>query len=354
MARGKSEGSGSTRAKINPFASREPWLLISVSRRSFRLHLLRWYDREKRSLPWRGESDPYRILVSEIMLQQTRVAVVKDRYTAFLRRFPDVPRLAQASVESVLAEWSGLGYYRRARNLHAAAKEIQRLNVFPSTAASLAELPGIGLYTAAAVASIAFGEPVAVVDGNVKRVLQRLIGSSLSDRGCREAAQALLQERRPGDFNQALMELGAVVCLPGEPACGVCPVLRFCAASNSQSDSTLKSTVIKREISDRKKATLRCLLAQKNGAVLLEQRHAQASVMPGMWELPQLKTAATEVGKPIITVKHSITITDYIVSVYASKPAKDIHGSWISLDEVQTLPLTGLTRKILARLNLIR
>jgi A/G-specific adenine glycosylase len=350
MARGKSEGSGSTRAKINPFASREPWLLISVSRRSFRLHLLRWYDREKRSLPWRGESDPYRILVSEIMLQQTRVAVVKDRYTAFLRRFPDVPRLARASEDSVLAEWSGLGYYRRARNLHAAAKEIHRQSVFPSTAASLAELPGIGLYTAAAVASIAFGEPVAVVDGNVKRVLRRLTGSVLSDRACREAAQALLEERRPGDFNQALMELGAVVCLPGEPACDACPVLRFCASS----DSTLKSTVVKREIPDRKKATLSCLLAKKNGAVLLELRQAQVSLMPGMWELPQLKTAATEAGEPIITVKHSITITDYIVSVYASKPAKDIHGSWIPLDEVQTLPLTGLTRKILARLNLIR
>src|SRR5579862_796179 len=132
--------------------------LSAQSRRRFRVQLLRWFDREKRTLPWRGETDPYRILVSEIMLQQTRVAVVKERYPAFLRRFPGVSRMARASEASVLAAWSGLGYYRRARALRAAAREIDRRGGFPATAACLAELPGIGRYTAAAVASIAFGE----------------------------------------------------------------------------------------------------------------------------------------------------------------------------------------------------
>src|SRR5947209_776201 len=141
-------------------------------RRRFRSNLLRWYEREQRTLPWRGETDPYRILVSEIMLQQTRVAVVEERYKKFLQQYPTVRALAGAKEESVLAAWSGLGYYRRARNLHAAAKQISATGSFPRTVAELMRLPGIGRYTASAVASIAFGEPVAVVDGNVKRVLQ--------------------------------------------------------------------------------------------------------------------------------------------------------------------------------------
>ncbi|HEY6249070.1 MAG TPA: A/G-specific adenine glycosylase, partial [Candidatus Angelobacter sp.] len=165
----------------------------SPSRRKFRNALLRWFDREKRDLPWRGETDPYRILVSEIMLQQTRVAVVKDRYKTFLRQFPTVSRLARASENSVLAAWSGLGYYRRARALHAAARHICEAGRFPGSAVELAELPGIGRYTAAAVASIAFGEPVAVVDGNVKRVLQRLSGRELSSDAYWQTAQDLLE-----------------------------------------------------------------------------------------------------------------------------------------------------------------
>src|SRR5690242_826277 len=163
-----------------------------VRRKKFRRHLLRWFDRKKRKLPWRGESDPYRILVSEIMLQQTRVAVVEERYPKFLRQFPSISRLARARPDSVLAAWSGLGYYRRARALHAACKQIQKLGDFPRSAAELAELPGIGRYTAAAVSSIAFGEAVAVVDGNVQRVLQRCKGEELSSNNCWQAAGDLL------------------------------------------------------------------------------------------------------------------------------------------------------------------
>src|SRR5262249_1733545 len=151
-----------------------------------------WFSREQRRLPWRGESDPYYILVSEVMLQQTRVAVVKDRYPKFLRRFPSVERLARAREQTVLAAWSGLGYYRRSRALQAAAKGIARLGRLPQTQAQLAELPGVGRYTASAVASIAFDEPVPVVDGNVQRVLRRLVKRELLNQECWQTAAELL------------------------------------------------------------------------------------------------------------------------------------------------------------------
>src|ERR1051325_11018837 len=149
-------------------------VLEDAGSRQFRRRLLGWFDRKQRQLPWRASKDPYHILVSEIMLQQTRVAVVEKRYPVFLRRFPTLQRLARAREQSVLAAWSGLGYYRRARALHRAAKAILRMGIFPSSSATLTQLPGIGRYTSAAVASIAFDEPVATVDGNVQRVLQRL------------------------------------------------------------------------------------------------------------------------------------------------------------------------------------
>ena len=188
--------------------------------------LLAWYDTHQRDLPWRENRDPYHVWLSEIMLQQTRVAAVIDHYRKFLRRFPTVQKLAAARKSSVLAAWSGLGYYRRARMMHAAAKAIVREygGRFPETADSLRTLPGIGRYTSAAIASIAFGQPVAVVDGNVERVLQRLSGRRLAGEELWKAANGLLDKRRPGDFNQAMMELGAVVCTPRAPACLTCPI----------------------------------------------------------------------------------------------------------------------------------
>src|SRR5437660_2415476 len=184
----------------------------------FRSRLLDWYDRNRRDLPWRENRDPYRIWLSEIMLQQTRVAAVTEHYGKFLMRFPTVEKLAAARESSVLAAWSGLGYYRRARMLHAAAKEIVKKHsgTFPRSAGDLRALPGIGRYTAAAIASIAFNEPAAVVDGNVERVLERVVGERLPEKALWLTAQELLSPFRPGDFNQAMMELGATVCLPRE------------------------------------------------------------------------------------------------------------------------------------------
>jgi A/G-specific adenine glycosylase len=320
-----------------------PATIMASNSAKFRRRLLRWFQKHQRKLPWRSESDSYRILVSEIMLQQTRVAVVEDRYKKFIAQFPTVEQLARAREQTVLAAWSGLGYYRRARNLHAAAKEIAKAGAFPQTAEALRKLPGIGRYTANAVASIAFGEPVAVVDGNVKRVLDRVTGRALSEEQYWQAATALLAPESPGDFNQGMMELGAVVCAPGKPVCTACPVIELCASRGAGAQ---------RERATRKKAILKYSLCRKNGSVLLQQRDQSHSLMPGMWELPIFheKTSAGKPSamQPLMKLKHSITTTDYSVLVFAGNGRK---GQWVPLVNTGRFALTGLTRKILQKLK---
>ena len=202
-------------------------MLSPGQRRGFRHRLLRWFDRNRRELPWRADRDPYHVWISEIMLQQTRVAVVRDRYADFLRRFPSVEQLAAAKLPEVLAAWSGLGYYRRARALHAAAQQLVKTaaEISPNRGGT-GVASGIGRYTAAAIASIAFDQPCAVVDGNVERVLSRLF--RVREREAWRAAGELLSPGRPGDFNQAMMELGATVCLPKAPRAPQCPVFAWC------------------------------------------------------------------------------------------------------------------------------
>jgi A/G-specific adenine glycosylase len=307
----------------------------------FRKLLMRWYAKCQRKLPWRGQTDPYRILVSEIMLQQTRVAVVEERFAKFLRQFPNVHRLARARVQTVLAAWSGLGYYRRARALHAAANLVVRRRGFPRTAAELRALPGVGRYTANAVSSIAFAEPVPVVDGNVERVLKRVQGRALSVDQCWQAAGVLLDSRQPGDFNQAMMELGALVCLPGKPECARCPVAALCAS---------RAAGPKRKQAARRKAVIHYTLARRNGSVLLEQRAASSSLMPGMWELPAAEPADVNQA-PMLKLRHSITTTDYSVFVFAGNGHSSSAARWVPLRTAAKLPLTGLARKILHRLK---
>jgi len=310
----------------------------SGAAQQFRKFLLTWYDESQRRLPWRGETDPYRILVSEIMLQQTRVAVVQQRYLDFLSRFPTIDKLARAREQSVLAAWSGLGYYRRARALHAAAKQILQSGRFPRSAADLQELPGIGRYTASAVASIAFGEPVAVVDGNVKRVLDRIYGDRHREEDYWTKAGNLVDPHRPGDFNQAMMELGATICLPGgEPRCTECPVAELCRS---------RGTRVERPNGSRRKAEISYLLTRRNGSVLLRQRPHDFTLMPGMWELPECALRRSG-GDPILRLRHSITVTDYTVLVFDGAAKRLQEGKWVSLNDVERLPLTGLTRKIL-------
>jgi A/G-specific adenine glycosylase len=316
----------------------------------FRKSLLRWYRKKQRKLPWRGETDPYRILVSEIMLQQTRVAVVKERYQKFLRQFPTARRLARAREQTVLAAWSGLGYYRRARALHAAAKEILGNGGFPPSSIALRALPGVGRYTANAVASIAFGETVPVVDGNVQRVLQRLHGNQFSDKAYWQAAGELLDRKHPGDFNQAMMELGALVCLPAQPLCQVCPVAPLCASRGAGA---------RRKQTPRRKAVLNYALTRRNGFVFLQQRGTDTQLMPGMWELPALGAQERAGKAPLLKLRHSITTTDYTVFVFSSTKtntlsiAKHPSARWIPMRSVKRLPLTGLTRKVMDRLALL-
>ncbi|MGD0415244.1 MAG: A/G-specific adenine glycosylase [Terriglobales bacterium] len=350
---------GETRLAASPV----PLLSTGKELGAFRRALLRWYDQHRRELPWRETRDPYRIWLSEIMLQQTRVAAVLEHYRTFLERFPNVQALAAASEEAVLAAWSGLGYYRRARMLHRCAQQIaeQHGGCFPQNAAALLALPGIGRYTGAAISSIAFAEPVAVVDGNVERVLQRLLGIKLIgiNLGTPQTwahAQALLANSRPGDFNQAMMELGATVCVPRQPRCAVCPVRKWCITQGEGPRD--------KPLSRQKKKEIWCALEWRDGngngggRVRLVQRPGKAALMPGMWELPQ----SSEPPRPLSrsarwrTFRHSITVTDYTVHVLRNASSPNMQspdtspaakGKWIAIDRIPQIPITGLTRKIL-------
>ncbi len=342
----------------------------------FRRALLGWYEQHRRDLPWRETRDPYAIWLSEIMLQQTRVAAVLEHYRIFLKRFPNAHALAAASEEAVLAAWSGLGYYRRARMMHQCARQIteEHGGCFPQNSESLRALPGIGRYTAAAIASIAFAEAVAVVDGNVERVLQRLTGINLSTPQVWQHAQVLLAETRPGDFNQSMMELGATVCLPREPRCPACPIRKWCATQGEHPRT--------KQTSRQRKKKIWCALEWRNGKartddngngkasgrIRLLQRPKNASLMPGMWELPQSSEPprAVPAAARWRTFRHSITITDYTVHVLRNLPAEVVwgrggapfpdesaKGKWVAIDRLAQLPLTGLTRKILKASGII-
>jgi A/G-specific adenine glycosylase len=329
-----------------------------------RRNLLLWYDRNRRDLPWRRTHDPYKIWVSEIMLQQTRVAVVEERYETFLRNFPTVEALASAGEAEVLAQWSGLGYYRRARMLHQAARVVagERGGVMPSTAVALRALPGIGAYTSAAVASIAFGEAAAVVDGNVERVIQRLAawGSGSGEgqaelvRNTGQMAHALLDPARPGDFNQAMMELGATICLPRSPKCLTCPLNQVCqtrgehpvpARARMRSEDAAYALVIRSSLKSRE--------------VLLDQRGADQTVMPGMWELPALRDSHIPDAHLRMAVRHAIMRVNYYVRICTvfEEDAEALivpsqNRQWVRLYDLAALPLTGLARKVLLRARL--
>ena len=323
---------------MTKFDTRERFRLRSV--------LLAWYDANRRDLPWRKTVDPYAIWVSEVMLQQTRAAVVSTRYLAFLRRFPSVRKLASARMASVLNEWSGLGYYRRARNLRRAARIIVREHQgkFPSTVEAWRRLPGIGRYTAAAIASIAFGEPAAVVDGNVERVLGRLTDRRIGSRQAWQAAEVLLDRARPGAFNQAMMELGATVCLPREPLCGRCPIRAFCRSCGP--GKAVKGKV------RRKRRHVAYALVERGDAVRLVQRSAEERLMPGMWELPVLHSRVPR-NNVLVTLRHSITVTDYVVRVVKTDTLDEEQGTWVKISRLRGLPLTGLAQKIFRQSKLI-
>jgi A/G-specific adenine glycosylase len=331
-----------------------------------RTQLLHWYARNRRDLPWRRHPDPYGIWVSEIMLQQTRVAVVVDRYQAFMARFPSLLSLALASEQDVLALWSGLGYYRRARMLHKAAQFVANQNSgnLPATAAELRTLPGIGDYTAAAIASIAHGERVAVVDGNVERVICRLqaweaTGGSALKRKITAIANQLVDPKHPGDFNQAMMELGATVCLPRNPHCLVCPIADACK-TRGEHKTTPRPPMRSRQVAHALSVRTGLHAGAVNREVLLEQRPESLTVMPGLWQLPALLSIEVPETELRMTVRHAIMQVNYYVRIRTvfedDVDALTVQGGlrrWVPLGEAATMALTGLARKVLTRARLL-
>jgi A/G-specific adenine glycosylase len=356
---------------------------------SFRRKLLLWFRRYQRDLPWRHTEDPYRIWLSEIMLQQTRVAAVIPYYQQFLARFPNLQSLAEAPQEEVLRLWSGLGYYSRARNLQRAAQQIvaKHDGVFPRAHADMLELSGIGDYTAAAILSIAFGAKHAVLDGNVARVLARLLAvkGDLREGGrwqkLQQSADGLLDRQFPGDWNQAVMELGAMVCTPRSPQCLVCPIAQFCRARKLGIAESLPAP-------RRKPATVEVRLAaavlvDPHGRTLLLKpsvdttRNAApndvAALVSRMWHFPMLairEDAAAELSQmlkrltgkgprllysrlePIRRVRHSVTYRSITVMPYRVQLNKLPHipaAKSCSLNELtpaSSLAISNLTRKI--------
>lgn len=271
------------------------------------------------------------------MLQQTRVAAAIPYYERFLARFPDVGRLARARIDTVLALWSGLGYYRRARNLHAAARIVVR-DGQPRSAGEWRRLPGVGAYTAAAIASIAYGERVAVVDGNVERLLSRLHALRHDPARVRALAQEWIGPRAPGSHNQAAMELGATVCTPRRPRCPRCPVARFCLG---RADPSGFPRPRKREAPVEVRQTVAFDVA--GGRVRLVRRREEEGVLAGMWELPPAR-GETE---PLATVRHRILDRRLVLTVHSERGRGRGRGRRFSAVEVLRLPLSTATRKCL-------
>ena len=338
--------------------------------------LLRWYRRHRRDLPWRRTWDPYAVWVSEIMLQQTRVETVIPYYRRFLRRFPTVRALAAAEEQAVLKAWEGLGYYRRARHLHAAASEVVlRLGGrVPTCAIDLLTLPGIGAYTAAAIASICGGEAAPVLDGNVARVMARFLclRANIAAAPTRSAILAFLAAhippRRPGDFNQAMMELGAVVCKPGTPDCGVCPLRSACKGMAHGIAAELP-------VRTRQRATPRLTVAAglfiRRNRVLLVQREA-GQLLGGLWEVPggkrgrrerladtvrrtMLRDAgrAVRVRRKLCVVSHAYSHFSITLHAFLCDGAgkQNVPGrqrcAWVALDDLSRHPCGRATLRVL-------
>jgi A/G-specific adenine glycosylase len=318
----------------------------------FQSSLLEWYSAHQRDLPWRRTRDPYAIWVSEIMLQQTRVAAVIPYYERFLQRFPDFRALAAAPEQELLAYWAGLGYYYRARNMQKAAQSMVEKGGFPSTYGEIRALPGIGEYTAAAVASIGFSLPHAVVDGNVYRVLSRIlndatnIASNPARKHFTTFAETLLDRKRPGAYNQALMELGATICLPKRPQCLLCPVASVCRARAKGTQDALP-VKIKPQKSVEAERTL--FYIEHHGKILLWQRPATSRLMPGFWELPEPEHLPEAIPQHLIgSFRHGITFHSYRFELWEA-PAPKYLGAcqWVAESELSRLPLSTITQKAL-------
>ena len=311
-----------------------------------RTALLAWYDTNRRDLPWRQNRDPYRIWVSEVMLQQTRVDAVIPYYERWIAAFPDIRALADAELHDVLKRWEGLGYYSRARNLHGAARLVRERHggTLPREPEALRTLPGVGDYTAGAIASIAYNHCTPAIDGNVRRVMSRLFDVARpTGAKTRMYAEQLLDPSRPGDFNQALMDLGATVCTPRAPRCGVCPLQKLCRAH-------ARSTVHARPAPKPKKALphfrVVTLVYRAEDRVVLEQRGANG-LLAGLWQFPEASEpppGARAFGEVTHTFSHK-RIT-YVVCAVSVHPGLSQNQRWVALHDTRAYPMSAAQRKI--------
>jgi A/G-specific adenine glycosylase len=351
-------------------------------RKPFVARLLAWYDRKRRDLPWRSRPSAYGTLVSEFMLQQTVVATVVPYFQRFCARFPDIETLARASEEQVLALWSGLGYYSRARNLHRAARAVVELHggVLPEDEETLRRLPGVGEYTAAAISAIAFGVRTFALDGNAARVVARLFGvAEPVDRPkvrvrLRALGQSLMPAKRPGDFVQAVMELGALVCVPGPPRCALCPVGALCAARAESREGVIP---LRGPRAPKRRVRLACAAIERGGKLLLVRRPAGV-LLGGTWTLPAAQVEPDETDEAAClraimalgmrptgalrtagTIRHVFTHRDVTAPVFAlparGRATEPGHSSlsevrWAGPAEIRALALSSFTRKTLALL----
>ncbi len=332
--------------------------------KSFREALLAWYDDYKRELPWRSQPGLYKTVVSEFMLQQTRVSTVLPYFERWMNLFPDFTALAQAPEEGVLKAWEGLGYYSRARNLHKLARQVDSWETIPVDAKSWQALPGIGPYVAAAVTSISFGQTEAVCDGNVVRVLTRLFANdepfkdgATAQKKLRPLAAELLDANRPGDYNQAVMELGATVCHRQSPLCLTCPVIDHCKGGKT-GDFARYPNLAKKKKSKQK--ITRYWIESEDGLLLCSAAKGSAR-LAGIYELPEKLPPELEEGgpkaKPLATKKRTIGQVDYEEEIFRVEILKSTKNTlpkgyrWVRWAELDDLTLSGPHRKWIKELG---
>lgn len=341
----------------------------------FRRLLLHWYHRNKRALPWRNNPTPYRVWISEIMLQQTQAKTVIPYFRRFIKRFPNLESLARASESTVLELWAGLGYYKRARNLHKAARQIVNIHgSFPQEIKSILALPGIGRYTAGAICSLAFNQKQPVVDGNIRRVLIRLNGARkhVADSHLWNQMSHLLPDTRVSSFNQAMMELGALVCIPFQPQCRCCPVSGFCKARKLGIQDSIPG---RRSKQNPKHVSIVTLILEHNGQILLTSRR-KPSFIPGEWGFPcelvpegkpPAKTASLLCSRilgrtiqlsPVAPVRHSITRHRICAYGFCVEIEGSIRGlrktdriRWVSRDSHKRFLTSSLFQKVLKKVS---
>jgi A/G-specific adenine glycosylase len=317
----------------------------------FRKSLIAWFEKSGRNLPWRRTHDPYAILVSEIMLQQTQVVTVLDYFARWMKRFPDFATLAGASEADVLAQWQGLGYYSRARNLHHAAQIVMRDHAgkMPATPDEIRTLPGIGRYTAGAVATFAFDVSTPIIDANIARVLARLldlrtpIDSTAGQAVVWGEAEALQPAHNAGLFNSAIMELGALICLPRSPKCLICPVQKFCRATDPE------SLPVKKPRRKTVELTEQCALITRKDLILLEQQ--VGSRWRGLWKLPLLRS--TTVRPPLLQFTYPFTHHRVTLSIF-SEPSPEATAPlqcWFKIKEIDNIAIAAPHRRAIMQLH---